>query len=439
MTQKGGIASTVTGGERCGMTFDDWQRLSPGEAAREMLRRVAALPDAQRRAAIATLPDETTLTARFAAAPRTSPPSLLGGVPYFLKDLFDVAGEPTLAGSSFLPEVRPAPAQDSALVRALHDAGAAYGGKAHLHEFAYGLTGENVHYGDVEHPRFPGRTSGGSSSGSAALVAAGVVPLAIGTDTGGSIRVPAAFCGLFGFRLTPHDKFIRDAFPLAPSFDTAGWFTANALDMRRTISALVLLRGSERPPRGCYIEPPGLEPEVALACRAAAAVFAPPNDSAVTDDWNAAMAGAVEAYTVLQSTEALDVHRDWLDRFRDRYSPEVWARIDRGRRWTDAQRTAAQIKLIAVRQWWTRFFLAADFLVLPATPFPALTKAECTLENRNRLLALTAPASLGGLPVLTVPVALPSGLTTGLQIIVNHPQSPVVNWLLEKIQEKGDG
>jgi amidase/aspartyl-tRNA(Asn)/glutamyl-tRNA(Gln) amidotransferase subunit A len=192
------------------MTFDDWQRLSPGAAAHEMLRRVAALPDTQRRAAIATLPDETILTARFAAVPRSSPPSLLGGVPYFLKDLFDVAGEPTLAGSLFLPEVRPAPARESALVRGLRDAGAVLGGKAHLHEFAYGLTGENVHSGDVEHPRFPGRTSGGSSSGSAALVAAGVVPLAIGTDTGGSIRVPAAFCGLFGFRLTPRDKFIRD-------------------------------------------------------------------------------------------------------------------------------------------------------------------------------------------------------------------------------------
>jgi aspartyl-tRNA(Asn)/glutamyl-tRNA(Gln) amidotransferase subunit A len=83
--------------------------------------------------------------------------------------------------------------------------------------------------------------------------------------------------------------------------------------------------------------------------------------------------------------------------------------------------------------WWTNFFLSADFLVLPATPFPALTKADCTPDYRSRLLALTAPASVGGLPVLTVPVALPSGLSTGLQIIVNHPQSPVVNWALEKL------
>ncbi len=417
------------------MTFREWQQLAPADAAREMLRRVAVLPPGQLRAAIAALPDETELTERFAAQARTAFASPLCGVPYFAKDLFDVAGLPTKAGSSFLAEIRPTPATDSALVRALRSGGAVLGGKAHLHEFAYGLTGENLHFGDVEHPLFPGRTSGGSSSGSAALVAAGVVPLAIGTDTGGSVRVPAAFCGIFGFRLTPHDAFIRDAFPLAPSFDTAGWFTANAADMRVAIGALTGLRRSQRTPRGCYIEPAGLDADVATACRAAAAAFDAHEDRAATTDWTAAMNNAAETYAVLQSVEALAVHRDWLDRFRERYSPEVWKRIDRARHWTDAQRDAAALGLTTVRLWWTKFFLAADFLVLPATPFPALTKADCTLDYRNRLLALTAPASLGGLPVLTVPVALPSGLSTGLQIVVNHPQSPVINWALEQLRD----
>jgi amidase/aspartyl-tRNA(Asn)/glutamyl-tRNA(Gln) amidotransferase subunit A len=193
------------------------------------------------------------------------------------------------------------------------------------------------------------------------------------------------------------------------------------------------LRGSQRTPRGCYIEPPGLDADVAAACRAAAAAFTPPADRAVTDDWNAAMAGAVDAFAVRQSTEAFATHRDWLDRFRDRYSPGVWSRIDRGRHWTDDQRAAAQIQIVVTRQWWTRFFLAADFLVLPAAPCPALTRPEFTPESRNRILALTTPSSLAGLPVLTVPVPLPSGLSTGLQIVVNHPQSPVVNWALEKL------
>ena len=90
--------------------------------------------------------------------------------------------------------------------------------------------------------------------------------------------------------------------------------------------------------------------------------------------------------------------------------------------------------LTTIRLLWTSFFLTYDFLVLPAAPFPALTKADSTLANRNRILALTAPASIGALPVLTVPVALASGLSTGLQIVVNHPQSPVVNWALKRVE-----
>ena len=93
---------------------------------------------------------------------------------------------------------------------------------------------------------------------------------------------------------------------------------------------------------------------------------------------------------------------------------------------------SAQFALTTLRLLWTQYFLSYDFLVMPATPCPALTKAECTLENRGRLLALTTPVSLAGLPLLSVPVVLPSGFTTGLQIVVNHPQSPVVNWALDK-------
>ena len=131
-----------------------------------------------------------------------APAGALAGVPYLLKDLFAVGGVPTRAGASFTPSPLCAPKADGRMVQSLKAAGAALAGKTHLHEFAYGLTGENAHYGDVEHPAHPDRTSGGSSSGSAAAVAAGIVPFAIGTDTGGSVRVPAAFCGLYGLRLT---------------------------------------------------------------------------------------------------------------------------------------------------------------------------------------------------------------------------------------------
>lgn len=413
------------------VNFADWQQLTPAEAARELHRRsTTLLPPAQQRAALALVVAEEKLAAEFTAAREARQP--LAGVPYFAKDLFDAEGLSTLAGSTFLPEVRPTPPRGGAFVRAMRDAGAVLAGKTHLHEFAYGITGENPHYGDCEHPHFPGRTTGGSSSGSAAAVAAGIVPLALASDTGGSVRVPAAWCGLYGFRLTPHDAWISDAFPLSPSFDTAGWFTANALDMRLAVSALTGLRTLQRPLRGCYLEMPGLDADVAAACRRAAERLAPPADAATSADLLHGFAPALDAYHTTVALEAWQAHQSWAERYRDRYDPVVWSRLTRVHSLTAAQLDAAQFGLTVLHLLWTKFFLTYDFLVLPATPCAALTKAECNLANRTRVLTLTAPVSLGGLPVLTVPVPLPSGLSTGLQIVVNHPQSPVVNWALEK-------
>ena len=412
------------------MTFRHWQQLTPADAARELDRRIrSTLSLGQQRAAIAARADAAALTEGFAAAAARGP---LAGVPYFLKDLYPVAGQPMFAGSTFLPAVRPVPARDSVLVAALQAAGAVLAGRTHLHEFAYGITGENPHYGDCEHPRFPGRTTGGSSSGSAALVAAGIVPLAIGTDTGGSVRLPAAFCGLFGFRLAPHEPFIADAFPLAPSYDTAGWFTATAGDMRTTIGALVGLGAVAREPRGCYLELPGLDPEVARACSAAAQQLAPPADAATRANLLAAFAPALETYGVVVADEAWAVHRQWADQFHPRYDPAVWQRLNRAKSVTPAQRESARRVTAAITATWSQYFQANDFLILPASPCPALTKADCTAENRARILTLTAPASIGGLPVLTVPVALAAGLTAGLQIVVPTQQSPVVAWALER-------
>src|SRR5262249_47149352 len=140
----------------------------------------------------------------------------------------------------------------------------------------------------------------------------------------------------------------------------------------------------------------------------------------------------LDTYNTLVAIEAWEVHRPWAERYRARYSDTVWQRLNRVHTITPQQLAAARMELVAIRLLWAKFFLTFDFLVLPASPCPAPTKAECTLETRTRVLTLTAPASLGGLPVLTIPVALPSGMTTGLQIIVNHAQSPVINWALDQ-------
>lgn len=413
------------------VTFGEWQQLAPEAAAREIRRRIESyLPPPQRRAALAFLPDESSLAAAFAAP---SPGSPLRGVPYFLKDLFDVAGLPTFAGSSFLPEVRPSPAGDSAIVRALGAAGAVMAGKTHLFEFAWGLTGENAHYGDCEHPRFPGRTSGGSSSGSAVAVAADVVPFAVGTDTGGSIRVPAAFCGIFGYRGVPGDAWISDAVPLSPRFDTAGWFTRSAADMRSVMGALVGLRTGGQAPRGCYLEMPGLDAEVAGACRAAAAGLAEPAVGPTRDELLEKFAPAAEVYGVLAGAETWKIHKKWAEKHRARYGPLLHDRLERARGISMAQVAAVEPSFEALKLAWKKFFLTHDFLVIAASPFPALAKSDCTPANRLRMLGLTTPASLAGLPVLTIPVPLPSGLSTGLQVIPGHPQSPVFPWVLDSL------
>lgn len=419
------------------MTFGDWQQLTPEKAAHEVRQRAgASLSEAQQRATFAVLPTEEVLVSAFAAS---APGTPLRGIPYLLKDLFDVTGLPTFAGSSFLPEVRATPSRDSGVVRDFASVGAVMAGKTHLFEFAWGLTGENAHYGDCDHPRFPGRTSGGSSSGSAAAVAAEVVPLALGTDTGGSIRVPAAFCGIFGYRGVPGDGWITDAVPLAPSFDTTGWFTRTASDMRQVISALVGLRTNEKQtPKGCYLEMPGLDADVAEACREAACELTTPADSTTQSELLAKFAPAAETYGVLAGLESWKIHRKWAEKHRNRYGPLLQDRLERAKGISPAQVAAVDPSYEAIRVAWTKFFLTYDFLIMPATPFPALTKADCTQANRLRMMNLTTPASLGALPVITVPVRLPSGMSTGLQVIMNHPQSPVASWLLDVCRQSSD-
>jgi amidase/aspartyl-tRNA(Asn)/glutamyl-tRNA(Gln) amidotransferase subunit A len=436
------------------MTFSAWQSLAPEAAARLVHQGVAALPPAQQRAALAWLAPEPRLAAEIAAAPAASP---LRGVPFAAKDLFDAAGLPTFAGSAFLPEVRagqiaspdfpvPVAPADGAFIRDVRAAGAALAAKAHMHEFAYGITGENPHYGDCELPGHPGRTTGGSSSGSALLVKAGVVPLALGTDTGGSIRVPSAYCGLYGFRMTPHHPWIADGYPLAESLDTPGFFTANAPDLRAALDALVPAKGENlksqisdlkagqapRSLRGAYLTLPGLDPAVEHAFLSAAARLADPLPASTAADLIPLFAPAAELYALLGGAETWRIHAPFYERYRDRYDANVRARIDRARTLQPADLVRAQANRDAITAAWASLFSEYDYLVLPASPCPAVTKAECTLAMRNRILSLTVPASMGSLPVLALPVPLPDtgGLSTALQVVVPSIHSPAIRHAL---------
>lgn len=408
-------------------------RRDPAASAAELRRRIATRHNTrQGRAIWAEVADAALLTAAIedtrAGDAQDSP---LAGVPFAVKDLFDVAGWPTRAGSRFLQEERPVPSKDSALVAALRGAGAVPAGKTHLHEFAFGITGENPHYGNCEHPAFSDRTTGGSSSGSAAAVAAGVVPFALGTDTGGSVRVPAAFCGLYGMRLSPEHPWIRDAFPLSPTCDTPGWFTRDAADMRILHSVLIGgTRNTPRPPRGCYLAHGELDADTADACRAAAERLGAARDADTEARLRDTFTDALESYLVITGSEAAEIHAPWLERRRQDYSPIVRERLERGRTRTIDERLRAEVRRRFIGDTLMAYFLTYDYLLLPAVPCPALTHAQCDPAHRTRLLELNAPASLAGLPVLTIPVALRDGLTAGLQCLVPEAGSPAIDWIL---------
>jgi amidase/aspartyl-tRNA(Asn)/glutamyl-tRNA(Gln) amidotransferase subunit A len=409
--------------------------MAPFAAAREFETRLAALPAALRSAALAWRRPAAEFEATLANGGGP-----LRGLPYLAKDLFDVAGAPTRAGSSFLAEVRATPG-DSALVRRVRELGAALAGKTHMVEFAAGLTGENRTYGDCPHPHFSDRLSGGSSSGSAALVAAGVVPFALGSDTGGSVRVPAAFCGLFGFRLTPGNEFIRDVFPLSQTCDTAGWFTAHASDLRTLNRALVgPPEKAERTPRGIFIRAaelnPLADPELDQHCATVAASFAEPAPAALRDSLLSTWSGAVDAYTTVVMHDAHRIHARWLEPFRERYEPGIWQRFVNAGKTTPEQLASAHAVVAAIRASFAALFRECDFLVLPCAPAPALTKAQCTPEMRRTILGFTSPASLAGLPALTVPVPLPSDLTGGLQVLAPRVNSAAFEWVLARAAEE---
>ena len=364
----------------------------------------------------------------------------LAGLTFAVKDIYDVAGVKTGFGSPDWLRTHEPAARTAAAVQWLLDAGAHLVGKTHTEEMAWSLTGENAHYGTPVNVNAPGRIPGGSSSGSAAAVAAGLVDFALGSDTGGSVRLPASYCGVLGLRPT-HGRISLDGVcPLAPSFDTCGWFARDAAIFERVGRVLLRDVAPARAPGRLLVA----QDAFAFADEAAAAALKPALDKM------AALTGTLENVTVgdeplttwadyfrfPQGAEAWECHREWVTRAKPTFGPAVGPRIAwaatvapqdvaraRARREEIAQRMEALLRDNAV-------------LALPSAPGIALLRnspPKIVDGLRSRALPMLCIAGLARLPQVSLPLATLDGCPLGLSLIAARGNDTLLLELAKKL------
>ena len=346
----------------------------------------------------------------------------LAGLTFGLKDFFDLAGVPTGAGSPEWLATHPLPDRTAPAIEPLFAAGARLVGKTHTDEIAWSLNGENAHYGTPVNVAAPGRIPGGSSSGSAAATVAGLVDFAIGSDTGGSVRLPASYCGIYGIRTT-HGRIALDgAVPLAPSYDTIGWFARDP-ELFRRVGRIVLLTAGEmpRPRRLVFARDlferagPDVERALAPALARIRELFDDAEDGSVAGEELGAWRNV---FRLIQSAEAWVSHGAWAEATNPNFGPGVRERFAAAATLDPAEVAAARGKRETIR---ARMLTTVEdaVLVLPTAPgiAPLLNTPEPQLDAfRARALEILCPAGHAGLPQISIPAGTIEGCPIGISL-----------------------
>ena len=373
----------------------------------------------------------------------------LHGIPIAHKDLFRTKGVRTTSGSKIFADF--IPGTDAPLVARLQAAGAITVGKVGLHELAYGITSDNPHYGTIRNPRNPDHSPGGSSGGSAVAVATGMAYLATGTDTGGSIRIPASFCGITGLKPTYGLLDRSGVQPLGLSLDTVGPMALTVDDVHLSFQAMAGTGACKPASEGLEDIRVGL-PENFFFDDVAAEVKAAVQQAARRAEQLGARVTAVRvpdvetlnlAGLVILLAEASAVHEKRLHR-REDFGSDVLALLDQGRLvpatdYVNAQRLRKQL----LREFHS-LFRHIDCLLTPTTPIPAprIGQTEVVMDAKSynvRMLAtrFVRPFNVLGFPALSIPCGnTPDGLPIGLQMIARPLEEELLLWLGEAIEER---
>jgi len=332
------------------------------------------------------------------------------GIVVAVKDLVDVAGMVTTAGGVILP--REPAAEDAPVVKRLRNAGCVVVGKTNLHEWAFGVTSTNPHYGAVRNPHDVDRVPGGSSGGSAVAVAAGMCDWSVGSDTGGSIRIPASFCGVVGFKPAFGSIGMQGVIPLSPSLDTLGPMAADVASVARAYS---MMSGETMAAEPLH------EPRLGVP-----AGWVSDLDEETARAWRLVSAGLPEVVFVdrmplydvgltILLVEAAVYHRRWIAEFPEKYGPDVLGNLRRGLEVLAVDFDEAIVALPGLRDGAMRAMEDVDALVLPATAIVA-PRIGAGVEVREPVTRYTRPFNTTGQPVVTLPAPV-RGLPVGIQVV----------------------